>query len=55
MATKKCKPAVKKETKCKSTCKKNNCQPNPLGAETKRYMAMKTAMALTTTIPCPWS
>ena len=41
MATKKCKPAVKKETKCKSTCKKNNCQPNPLGAETKRYIAME--------------
>ena len=41
MATKKCKPAVKKETKCKSSCKKNNCQPNPLGAETKRYIAME--------------
>ena len=41
MATKKCKPAVKKETKCKTTCKKNNCQPNPLGAETKRYIAME--------------
>ena len=37
MATKKTKPAVKKETKCK----KNNCQPNPLGAETKRYIAME--------------
>ena len=37
MATKKCKPAVKKETKkCKT-----NCQPNPLGAETKRYIAME--------------
>ena len=41
MATKKTKPAMKKETKCKSTCKKNNCQPNPLGAETKRYIAME--------------
>ena len=41
MATKKCKPAVKIETKCKTTCKKNNCQPNPLGAETKRYIAME--------------
>jgi len=37
MATKKCKPAVKKETKCK----KNNCQPNPLGAKTKSYIAME--------------
>ena len=37
MATKKTKPAVKKETKCK----KNNCQPNPLGAKTKSYIAME--------------
>ena len=37
MATKKCKPAVKKVSKCK----KCNCQPNPLGAETKRYIAME--------------
>ena len=37
MATKKTKPAVKKETK---KCK-NNCEPNPLGAETKRYIAME--------------
>ena len=37
MATKKTKPAVKKETKCK----KNNCQPNPLGAKTKNYIAME--------------
>ena len=37
MATKKTKPAVKKVSKCK----KCNCQPNPLGAETKRYIAME--------------
>ncbi len=37
MATKKTKPAVKKETKSK----KNNCQPNPLGAKTKSYIAME--------------
>ena len=37
MATKKCKPAVKKETKSK----KPNCQPNPLGAKTKSYIAME--------------
>ena len=37
MATKKTKPAVKKETKCK----KCNCQPNPLGAKTKSYIAME--------------
>ena len=37
MATKKTKPAVKKETKCKQC----NCQPNPLGAKTKSYIAME--------------
>ena len=37
MATKKTKPAVKKESKSK----KINCKPNPLGAETKRYIAME--------------
>ena len=37
MATKKTKPAVKKETKCKKT----NCKPNPLGAKTKSYIAME--------------
>ena len=37
MATKKTKPAVKKETKSKKT----NCKPNPLGAKTKSYIAME--------------
>lgn len=49
MATKKTKPAVKKETKSK----KANCKPNPLGAKTKSYIQMEERYGATTTIPCP--